>query len=260
MTYWMGFSEPVRMESELIMKYSHVALSCDSRPVVYCDFDGTIALGDVTDVILSRLADKRWLDIESEWETGKITSKECMTRQVALISGGWDAIKNILEEIRLDPTFATFASWCSESGIPLMVVSDGLDKVIEHLLWRDEIPVDGVWANHLNCEEGRVSLTHPAMSGRACESGVCKCRVMAETSNASMCRVVIGDGKSDYCWAQKADLVFAKSKLLDFCFSEGIQCHSFHDFDEIRQTLEKKFFGHHVLAESYQVGQMSYAV
>lgn len=241
------------------MRYNPIPLTNRSSLAVYCDFDGTIALEDVTDAILGRLADKEWLQIEGEWEQGEISSKECMARQVALIHGGWGAIKAMLGEIRLDPSFASFATWCSDSGIPLMVVSDGLDKVIQHLLWRDEIPVDGIWANQLNCEEDRLSLTFSIPPGQICESGVCKCRIMSETSGSNACRVVIGDGKSDYCWAQKADMVFAKSKLLEYCSRQGILCHSFHDFKAIRRVLELKLAETPVLQEQYQAGYINYA-
>jgi len=227
---------------------------------VYCDFDGTIALEDVTDTILGRLADKEWMEIEADWVRGIITSKECMARQVALIRGGWDSIKTVLDGVRLDPTFAAFASWCSASGIPLRVVSDGLDSVIRYLLWRDEIPVDGIWANHLNGIGDHLFLTFVSPPlGRACESGVCKCQVMEKTSPPGVHRVVIGDGKSDYCWAQRADTVFAKSKLLEFCHERNIQCRSFHDFVSIRHALETMVDGESILQGHIQTGLVSHA-
>ncbi len=228
---------------------------------IYCDFDGTIALEDVTDAILSRLAEKEWVEIEAEWDRGLITSRECMARQVKLIQGGWKAVKSVLDGIRLDPTFAPFATWCTASGIPLVVVSDGLDSVIRHLLWRDEIPVDGIWANHLNETGDRLFLTFGASpAGRTCEAGLCKCEVMQLTSPFHAHRVVIGDGKSDFCWAQEADTVFAKSKLLEFCVSRKIQCHSFVDFDSIRHVLEMMTGCGSVLQEHIQTGLVGHAV
>ena len=219
-------------------------LASPSGVFVYCDFDGTIALEDVTDTILSRLADKEWIDIEADWERGNITSKECMARQVALIRGGWDAVEEVLAGIRLDPSFAPFVAWCAASGIPVTVVSDGLDRVIERLLRRDGIPVSGVWANRLNGSGDRLFLTFsPPQPGQSCESGLCKCRVMSKTSPENARRVVIGDGKSDFCWAQKAHTVFAKSKLLDFCRSRDIPCRPFHDFVSIRYSLEMMLAG-----------------
>jgi len=226
------------------MKGVPLPMACPAGVAVYCDFDGTIALEDVTDTILGRLADPEWLAIEAEWNRGEISSKECMARQVALIRGGWEAVKSILSEVRLDPSFASFACWCAASGIPVMVVSDGLDRVIDYLLWRDEIPVNGIWANRLSGTGDRLFLTfQEPPPGRFCESGVCKCEVMATTSSSNAHRVVIGDGKSDFCWARKADAVFAKSKLLEYCTSSDIPCRPFRDFFSIRQALETMLAG-----------------
>ena len=201
---------------------------------------------DVTDAVLSRLAEKEWVEIEEEWDRGLISSRDCMARQVKLIQGGWKAVKSVLDGIRLDPTFAPFATWCTASGIPLVVVSDGLDSVIRHLLWRDEIPVDGIWANHLNETGDRLFLTFgESPVGRACEAGLCKCQVMQLTSPSHAHRVVIG---------------FAKSKLLEFCVSRNIQCHSFVDFDSIRHVLEMMTGRGAFLQAHIQTGLVGHAV
>ena len=211
---------------------------------VYCDFDGTIALRDVTDAILGRLADPAWERVEAQWLGGEINARECMARQVPLIRGGWSAIKAVLADIKLDPSFAPFAMWCASEGIPLRVVSDGLDKVINYLLWRDEISVSGVWANHLNStSDDRLFLTCPPEppSGE-CESGVCKCHVMDQTGGSDSFSIVIGDGKSDFCWVKQADMVFAKSKLQDHCRANRIACTPFGDFTTIQTALFRRPF------------------
>jgi 2-hydroxy-3-keto-5-methylthiopentenyl-1-phosphate phosphatase len=255
----MGSSGLAKEKDDSVMNDVLVPVASPSGAAVYCDFDGTIALEDVTDIILSRLADEEWLEIEADWDRGVISSKECMARQVALIRGGWDAVKSILAEIRLDPSFAPFAFWCAASGIPVMVVSDGLDRVIEYLLWRDEILVNGIWANHLNGTGDRLFLTFTEPPpGRSCESGLCKCQVMSMTSPWNTHRVVIGDGKSDYCWAQKADTVFAKSKLLEFCSSRDIPCRPFQNFVSIRHALEMMLAGG-VFQDHYQPGIVHHA-
>ena len=241
------------------MTFPPESLSCPSGIAVYCDFDGTIALEDVTDAILTRLADPEWLTIEADWDRGVITSKECMSRQVALIRGGWAAIKALLGEIRLDPSFAPFASWCATSGIPLRVVSDGLDKVIQYLLWRDEIPVNGIWANHLHSTGDRLFLTFSQPPEGSCEAGVCKCHVMTGTSPVHAHRIVIGDGKSDSCWAKTADTVFAKAKLLEFCTSQDIPCHPFHDFVSIRRSLERMLAERGSFQDSLHTGLVTHA-
>ena len=57
-----------------------------SLPIdVFVDFDGTIAPDDATDSLLAKFADPFWLEIEAEWQSGKITSAEAMDRQIRLI-------------------------------------------------------------------------------------------------------------------------------------------------------------------------------
>ncbi len=206
---------------------------------VYCDFDGTITQGDVTDALLEELADPGWRAIESEWAEGLIGSRECLARQVALIRGGWAAMARTIERITVDPTFPAFAAWCRARGVALRIVSDGFDRVIHTLLAREGVAVDAVFANRLiESPNGPLSLDFPMPpTDRSCSAGLCKCRVLEE--NTSTLQVVIGDGRSDWCWAQRADLLFAKSELLSYCFLNRIPCQPFDNFDAIRHTLER---------------------
>src|SRR5271155_2356634 len=107
------------------------------KPRIFCDFDGTITTGDTVDILLESLADPAWKDIEAQWEEGEIGSRECMARQIPLIRGGWNAVLEVLNTVQVDKTFSTFVSWCRQQKIPVFVVSDGLDKVIEYLLARE---------------------------------------------------------------------------------------------------------------------------
>jgi 2-hydroxy-3-keto-5-methylthiopentenyl-1-phosphate phosphatase len=209
---------------------------------VYCDFDGTITIGDTTDELLEALADPAWKLIEQQWERGEIGSRECMALQVALIRGGWQGMKKILDRVKLEPTFAEFARWCRQVSIPLRVVSDGLDRAIHYLLAREGIRVDFVWANRLiEAEDGTFSLLFPyGVSDKVCSSGVCKCNLL-ESGRGTPLRVVIGDGRSDFCWAPTADLLFAKSKLAQHCLKEKIEFHHFDDFLTIRSVLLEHF-------------------
>ena len=72
-----------------------------------------------------------------------------MKQQVPLIRGGWKAVERVLDNVCINPIFPKFASWCRKNGVSLKVVSDGIDKVIHHILKREKIHVDNVWANHL---------------------------------------------------------------------------------------------------------------
>ena len=210
---------------------THPALS------VFCDFDGTVTTRDVVNELLGALADPLWMAIEAEWEQGRIGSRECLARQIPLIRGGWPAIERVLSAVRLDPTFSEFAVWCASHAVPLIIVSDGLDRVIAWLLERERIHVDAVWANQLVAgEDGTLSIAfpHPPRE-RDCRVGLCKCQVLAQAVHR---RVVIGDGLSDLCWATRADYCFAKGRLLALCRAQQIACRAFESFATIQHALE----------------------
>jgi len=205
---------------------------------VYCDFDGTITVGDTIDILLERLADPSWEEIEARWVAGEIGSRECMALQVPLLRGGWNAVLKELDDVKIDPSFTRFAGWCRSNGVSLRIVSDGMDKVIHHILKREGIKVDGVYANHLvEDKDGTLRLVFPYAPQRlGCGAGVCKCQILEAGRNRSL-KAVIGDGRSDFCWSVEADLLFAKSKLLEHCRTAGKQCVPYNDFDVISRVL-----------------------
>jgi 2-hydroxy-3-keto-5-methylthiopentenyl-1-phosphate phosphatase len=207
---------------------------------VYCDFDGTVTRGDTIDVLLEKLAHPSWQEIEQRWVKGEIGSRECMRQQVPLIQGGWNAIEEVLQDVKIDPTFPKFAAWCRRNGVPLRIVSDGIDKVIYHILKREKIRVDNILANHLfEHENGQLELTFPhAPQIAGCGSGLCKCKILASGGNR-YAKVVIGDGRSDFCWVTDADYVFAKQSLLKHCRETGIKAVPFEDFTSIRSALQE---------------------
>ncbi len=207
-----------------------------SALTVFCDFDGTVTTRDVVLELLVALADPSWMATESEWEAGRISSRECLAKQIPLIRGGWPAIERVLGTVTLDPTFAGFAAWCGSHEVPLIIVSDGLDQVIRWLLARGRIAVSAIWANHLEVhEDGTLSITFPHPSrGGDCRAGLCKCQILEQ---AASCRVVVGDGLSDLCWASQADHCFAKGRLLASCRAQQIPCRPFEDFTTMQRAL-----------------------
>ncbi len=205
---------------------------------ILCDFDGTVAPVDTVDFLLERLADPQWRFFEEQWIRGEIGSRECMARQVGLLRGGWPAIEKALAEIRLDAGFAGFASWCRRLGIPLRVVSEGIDRVILHLLERDGIAVDGVSASRLVEHGGdRLSLSFPrSPDGTSCGAAFCKCALFPAEMPRPL-RILIGDGRSDFCCASRADTVFACSKLAIHCQQNDIAFIPFDGFDGVRRFV-----------------------
>lgn len=209
---------------------------------VLCDFDGTVTSRDVLWELLNALAEPSWQAIEADWQQGRIGSRECLARQIPLIRGGWPAIERMLKAVTLDPTFPDFAAWCASCAVSLIIVSDGLDRVIQWLLARERVVVDAIWSNRLLVSsEGALSVDFPHPPQDAdCRAGLCKCRALAKAASR---RVIVGDGLSDLCWASRADYCFAKGRLLELCQAQNIPCAPFENFAVIQRRLS------HLLAE-----------
>jgi 2,3-diketo-5-methylthio-1-phosphopentane phosphatase len=196
---------------------------------VFVDFDGTISVGDTTDRILERFADPSWLAIEADWVAGRIGSRECLARQTDLIRATPETLDGFARESAIDPHFAGFVALCAAHRAPLTVVSDGLDRIAGAMLARAGLELPVV-ANHLAWLGGdrwRLGFPHAREDCRAA-AGNCKCARLAAAPDGL--RVLVGDGRSDFCAASVADLVIAKGALAVYCGKNAIPFEPFTDF------------------------------
>lgn len=202
---------------------------------VLCDFDGTIALDDVTDSLLLRFGRPGWDALESDWREGRIGSRQCMAGQVALLDCSADELFDHVAAVPIDSHFAAFVEAVEARGWPLVIVSDGLDLTINAILRRHGLARLPVVANHL-VPDGprRWKLEFPnARTNCSVASGTCKC---AQAPGAGRV-LMIGDGASDFCVAARADLNFARKRLLEHCLDQGLPHHPVADFQQALALL-----------------------
>jgi len=196
---------------------------------VFVDFDGTISLEDTTDVILERFADPKWRTVEAEWLAGRIGSRECLARQIDLVRASQEDLQAVIDEVPLDPHFADLVELCRGHGVPLTVISDGLDWVVTKMLARAglDVPVLANKLEWLGRNRWRLAFPHAASTCRA-QAGHCKCQALG--GEPEKIRILIGDGRSDFCAAETADLVVAKGALAEHCQAAGLAYIVFGNF------------------------------
>lgn len=203
---------------------------------VFVDFDGTIAPDDPTDSLLARFADPSWVDIEAEWQQGRITSREAMARQVQLIRATPEEIARFVMQMRIDPAFPEFVALCRRHGARVTVVSDGMDLLVETILRAAglELPF---YANHLEWQGGdRWALQFPYMRSD-CRMGMGNCKCAHARFMGLGANVMVGDGRSDFCIAERCDLVLAKGKLAAHCRDSGVQHVTIGNFTEANAAM-----------------------
>lgn len=209
----------------------------------FCDFDGTVTQVDVTDEILTQLANPSWREIEQEWACGSIGSRECLERQLALVDASPQELDALIDAIPVDPAFPDFLRWIEKSKLPFCVVSDGFDYVIRRVLKRTG--ANGqlrngkhLFASRLRPEGRRVKVSFPHAASR-CAHGcaTCKAEIMRKLGRGRRPIIFAGDGLSDRFAVKEADVVFAKRQLLRYCGAQGIACRPFETFADIQAGL-----------------------
>jgi len=210
---------------------------------VLLDFDGTISKVDTTDLLLERFAAPAWRDIEEEWKAGRIGSRECMVRQIDLVRASPSQMDAFIAAVDIDPAFPRFVQRFGGLGHTLMVLSDGLDRTIRTVLDRADVNLP-YFANHLQWLGGdRWRLTFPhAKATCATLAGNCKCSFaegrVAEGRQRQI-TIMVGDGRSDFCVAERADLVLARGSLREHCRSRDLPHYGFENFDEAAALLAR---------------------
>ncbi len=190
-------------------------METQERLLVITDFDGTLSLTDVGYEVLLKFSSQGWDDIDRDYCEGRIGSMEAYGRICAILGGTREAmLQFVAENTIIDPHFKEFYAFCRKSGIDVKVVSDGLDFYIDFILKKHGLSDIPFYSNVMTFHDGKPrSIEFPHANETCNKCGTCKSNIL-EACQAGYGKIVyVGDGYSDLCPAQKADLVFAKGIL-----------------------------------------------
>ena len=202
---------------------------------IISDFDGTITEKDTLFGFFENFADKEWLNVEKEWLEGKISSKECLIKEFELVCNlDKKLINEYLKDVKVDKTFLDFYKKLRDKDIDFFVVSDGVDFFINKILKNSGLNNIEIISNHGEFIDRKFVLSFP----NDCEkcknnAGTCKCKIIEQKRKFYEKIIYLGDGASDFCVADKVDILFAKTKLLDYCKNKGINATEFEKFADI---------------------------
>ena len=209
------------------------------RLLIACDFDGTITERDTLHVIVEEFGTRGlWGAIEPRLRAGEVTLEQAMQEEFASVRATPEQVRDVVRRSAgLRPGFSRLVGWAADGGHRLIIFSSGFRSVIRDVLagmGHDEIEVvshDAVFsaegAEILWSDRGETC----GVCGRRCKRHDLRARHRGETV------VLIGDGLSDVCVAQTADVVFARAHLARDLAAAGVPFIPFEDFDEVRERL-----------------------
>jgi len=207
---------------------------------IYCDFDGTVITTDAGNAFFERFSGPSMWEDNTLYRNGSISAQELYRRNAAKISGLTSAkIDSFCRECIVDPSFPPFHRWLLDRGYPCLIVSDGFDVYIERILTSAQLDIPYRANTMVVREAGTCSVDFPYSFPDCTCSANCKRNHLLLNSGDADYIVYIGDGISDFCPAQYADIVFAKGALETFCQQQNITFKRYTGFDDVRRALEE---------------------
>ena len=216
------------------------------RIAVISDFDGTITLRDVGHHFFEKFIPDRKAheDLLEKWKIGLIRSRECLEKEIAWVQAGTRDLDGFIENERLDSFFKDFVDFCNRRKFELMILSDGLDYYIDSILMRYGYGFIDFKSNHLVTDGDSITgVEFPWYLPELCDMCAnCKKAHVDKLRGDGYFTVYIGNGYSDRCPSGYADMVFAKSDLLEHCEREKIDCIPFRNFRDVEREMMSRLY------------------
>lgn len=209
-------------------------------PAILTDFDDTAAVQNVAEMLLHRFGDASWTDVRTRFREGELTLKEYQEITFNDIRADRETMQEFVREnANLRPHFGELLEYCRIINSPLAVVSLGLDFYIRALLEKEgvgDVPIYCV--NTRFTPEGISYYYHHAYPGEE-HRGNSKGLVVDRYRQLGYHVIYVGDGRSDFEGAERADTVFAHSYLAEECNRQNVPYRPFRDFGDVLATTKE---------------------
>ncbi|WP_342430400.1 2-hydroxy-3-keto-5-methylthiopentenyl-1-phosphate phosphatase [Neobacillus sp. FSL H8-0543] len=214
------------------------------KPVIYCDFDGTITDSDNIIAIMKKFAPPNWEVVKDQILTREISISEGVGRLFAELSSDkkQEITSFAIENARIRDGFPEFVEFARSEGIPLYIVSGGIDFFVYPIL-ENYGPFDGVYCNQADFSGETIKILWPYECDSLCENncGCCKPSIIRKlTKDADSFTIVIGDSVTDLEAAKLANFVLARDLLEEKCVEWGINHQGFKTFFDCIEAIKNR--------------------
>ena len=202
---------------------------------VFLDFDGTMTVVDSGVHLLERLTEgNSWLAVDELYVAGAIGSRECLEREWQLLPHDEAVLRPAAREVPLDPDAERLVADLQRAGAEVTVVSDGFGFYAEEVCARLGVPL---LTNTVDWSAGVLEFPNLDRCCPCSSCGTCKQAPIKDARRRGRTTVFIGDGVSDRKAALLADVLFAKSRLADWCEDSGVDYQFFDSLADVQRML-----------------------
>jgi len=214
------------------------------RRVIFCDFDGTITVNDNIIAIIKHFNPPGWKPLVDDIIAQRTSIRSGVGQLFRLLPTSMreEVVSYAVGNARIRDGFAELLAFCRERGIEFYVTSGGIDFFVYPVLERFGIPADHIYCNGSDFAGESIEITwpHPCDGDCANDCGMCKTTIMRRFPPERHERILIGDSVTDFEGAKMADIVFARSHLIEKCRELGVPYTAYESFHDIIAALSRQ--------------------
>lgn len=210
------------------------------KPIVCCDFDGTITENDNIIRIMKQFAPSEWTKMKDAVLSKELSIKEGVGRMFRLLTSDQkEAIQSfILEDTEIREGFEQFVAYAKKVDIPFYVISGGMDFFVYPIL-EGILDKEHIYCNHASFHEEQIQIEWPHACDSDCQNGCgcCKPSIMRKLTCENEFIIMIGDSVTDIEAAKYADFTFARDYLLNECKELGLIHKEYETFVDLKEQF-----------------------
>jgi 2-hydroxy-3-keto-5-methylthiopentenyl-1-phosphate phosphatase len=205
--------------------------------IVFCDFDGTIAINDTFVGAAELYAPGLWADLKQELYSFRMTLRQAIDQLLAGMPA--DCYPHLADYARNQPIragFVEFLDFLDDRQVPIVVVSGGVQSMVEATLAPYLDRLAGIHAVNVEPQGPGLRGQSPFQSDTEM---LAKYRVIEQYAPDEA--ILIGDSITDLEAALQVPLVFARSHLVDYLTDRQKPFVHWSDFHDIRRELAARW-------------------
>jgi len=205
--------------------------------IVFCDFDGTISEDETFVAVLKEFAPVLSSSIIPQIYEHKISLKDGVKQIIQSIPAHrHHEIAEFVKHHKIRQGFNEMLDFLEAQNIPFVIISGGLHRIINAVLGDLIRKVTAIYAVEIEAE-GKLTKVIGTLENQS--ELVAKAEIMNTYSYRQS--VAIGDSITDISMAMKADIVFARNRLIGYMDERGKQYHTWNTFTDITHILKSDF-------------------
>jgi len=210
--------------------------------VIVSDFDGTITREDSNSLLVEACGNPENARIEADFISGYMSSRDAFIQHFdAMRISLTEYIEFIESNIAITEGFDKFLEITRKLEVPMFIVTGGYHQAVTSVLGDERLSGVEVYANNLSGEphiKPVFRTKNPICEKAFGPCGNCKRDCIRTIRRESGRKILfIGDGITDHCAVEEADLIFAKDFLAEYCKEQALPYVTYKDFTDIIDYL-----------------------